>query len=74
MTFVKISFIKKHVEKDLRITLIFCKNYAFQLSHGIKKHLSKQVIPLTKTLEKKFLQLLLSIVCESLLFRQSKKM
>ena len=42
--------------------------------HMNEKHLSKQVVPITYALEKRFLALAILLkVCELLLLRQSKK-
>ena len=45
----------------------------FQLSRGIKKHSSKQVVPTTYTLEKRVFAAATLKDCGSLLVRQSKK-
>ena len=42
------------VEKNLRVAAHFCKNYAFQLSQGIKK-ISNQVVQLRMLSKKCFL-------------------
>ena len=62
------------VEKILRVTINFYKKHCPQLVTWNKNNLSKQVVPITHTMEKRFCAVaILFKVCELFLFRQSKK-
>ena len=61
------------IEKNLRVAINFYKNLYLPVVRRNKKHLSKQILPISTTLQKIFLQLLLLEFCESFLLKQSKK-
>ena len=61
------------VKKSLRVTKNFNEKCRALITWS-KKHSSKQVVPITYTLEKKsFLKLLLLKDCESFIFRETIK-
>ena len=52
----------------------FYKKHCLPVVTWNKNNLSKQVVPITYTLEKRFFEVAILLkVCESFLFRQSKK-
>ena len=62
------------VEKNLKLTMNFYKKHCFSVVAWNKHDLSKQTVPITYKLEKKFFAAAILLkVCESFLFRQSKK-
>ena len=78
MDFFRITCFKEHknmtVEMNLKMTINFYKRQCFPVITWNKKHLLKQVVPMTYTLEKRFFAaVILLTICESFLFRESKK-
>ena len=61
------------VEKKLMVTINFYKKQSLQVIRWNKKHLLKQVLQVTYTLEEKFFAVVTFEVCESFLFRQGKR-
>ena len=65
---------KMVVEKNLRVMADIYKKQCIPIITWNKKYLSKQVVPITYTLEKRFFAVPTFLkVCELFLFRQSKK-
>ena len=61
-------------EKHLSVTINFYKKQCLLVTTSNNKNLLKQVLPITYTSEKRFFAVALLLkVCESFLFRQSKK-
>ena len=61
-------------EKHLSVTINFYKKQCLLVTTSNNKNLLKQVLPITYTPEKRFFAVALLLkVCESFLFRQSKK-
>ena len=61
------------VEKNLKVTINFYKKHCLPVVTWNKTNLSKEVVPITYTQEKRFLSVAILLkVCELLLFRQSK--
>ena len=66
---------KMVVEKNLRVMADIYKRQCIPIITWNKKYLSKQVVPITYTLEKRFFAVPTFLkVCELFLFRQSKKL
>ena len=62
------------VEKNLRVMINFLKKHCLPVITCNKNNLSKQVVSMTYTLEKRFFAVAILLkVCKSFLFRQSKK-
>ena len=62
------------VEKNLRVAISFYKKHCLPVVTQNKNDLSKQVIPTTYTLERRFFGVAILLkVCESFLFRQSNR-
>ena len=62
------------IEKNLRVTINFYEKYCLPIATWNKNNLSKQVVPIIYTLEKRFFTVTILLkVCELFLFRQSKK-
>ena len=77
-TYFKSLVFKQHknmvVEKNLRVTKNFYKKQCLPLVTWNKINLSKQVVPITYPLDKRFFAVAILLkVCESFPFRQSKK-
>ena len=70
ITYIK-EIKKKAVEKNLRVTINFYKKLCLPVIIWNKKYLWMQVVPISYTLEKSFLQLALLKVRELFLFRES---
>ena len=62
------------VENNLRVTINFCKKHCLEVVTWNKNNLMKQVVPITYTPKKRFAAVAILLkVCESFLFRESKK-
>ena len=62
------------VKENLRVTVNFYRKHCLPVAIWNKNNLWKQVVPITYTLEKRFFAVAILLnVCESFLFRQSKK-
>ena len=70
ITYVKESK-NKAVEKNLRVTINYYKELCLPVIIWNKKYIWMQVVQISYTLEKSFLQLPLLKLCELFLFRES---
>ena len=61
------------VEKKLEVTINFYKKECPPVIKRNKKHLLRQVLSVTYTLEKRFFAFVTLEICESFLFRQRKR-
>ena len=63
------------IEKNLRVATNFYKKHCLPVVTWNKNNLSKQIVPITYQLEKRFFAVAMLLkVCESFLFREQKKL
>ena len=78
MDLFQITCLKKHknmaVAKNLGVTINFYKKHCLPVVAWNKNNLSKQVVPVIYTLEKRFFAVAILLrVCELFLLRQNKR-
>ena len=78
MDLFQITCLKKHknmaVVKNLGVMINFYKKHCLTVVAWNKNNLSKQVVPVTYTLEKRFFAVAILLrVCELFLLRQNKR-